>query len=589
MTSSILATRATAAALRAGMTLAAFMVLPMTQAYAQAIERNLPPQPAPSDRAALTVDQADYGKGDDTPLGVDVTGVRLIGADEGSEGKAPDGISLGRVVAVENGALQAALSPYLGKPLTRGAIARMQATVSGLWRDAGHPFMSVTVPPQEVTSGVLRLRVVEFQNAGTGAIERNLAPQVRFEAGKDIDASALEEDLDWLNRNPFRHVEGVFAPGADTGASDMTLTVTNSKPYSLFASYADTGSLATGRDRWSTGFGLWLPELNDMTLAYRFTGSDQAFALDGDGPLRLQSGKPGYLSHAASITLPTFSRQTLSIAPNYVETEQTIAGTPFSFRNRTFELPILYRSAISNILPGRYWGDVYFGVEPKWVRRATAFDGIEVATGRAGLFNLVLGWADDVSDRYGRTAVDVRLKVNPGGIVSGNTAADWTAFTGGRVTDNTYVTAGLDISRTTVLPAGFAWSSQLSGLIANQALPDTERLGLGGFYAVRGYDNDDGAGDAGLVWRNELRLPALSPLAKLGAPDTLSPFLFVDLGYGHDFAARANSTLASAGLGLDYAIATNLSANFTTATALKDATLTRAGDWTFYATIRVAY
>lgn len=557
-----------------------------------AVERNLPEQVAPGP-AAISVGDADYGHGDDTPLGVDVAGVRLIGQDEAVAGTPPRGVTVSSVPDIGLQALTEALSPYVGRPLSRALIVRMQGTVASLWREAGFPFVSVTVPPQEITSGVLTLRVVEFRAGKIAvdgyAVERNLAGQVRLVPGSRIEAGALEEDLDWLNRNPFRQVEGVFAPGDETGASDFTLKVTRDRPWSVFGSYANTGGAGTGHDRWSAGGGFWVPELNDLTASYRFTRSGEVWH-DGD-LFSLDVSRPGYLSHAARIDLPTLPRQALSIAPNFVRTNELVAGTPFSFDNQTFELPILYRSAVSNILPGHYWGDIYFGVEPKWVKRTTAFSGIEVARGDAGLFNVVLGWTGNFSDRFGRTSVDARIKANPGGVLGNNTAADWAAFTGGRVDDNTYVTLGVDVTRVTDLTHGFSWVSQLSGLIASQSLPDTERLGLGGFYAVRGYDNDDGAADSGLVWRNEFRLPTFSPLANSGAglADSLSPFAFIDLSHGYDFAAKDHTTLASTGVGLDYTIGRNLTASLTGAVALHDAAVTNAGDWTFNASIRIAY
>jgi len=569
-------------------------LLPGGWAHAQsALERNLPAQVAPRP-GALVVGEADYGKGDDKPLGVNLAGVRLIGPDEQVSETAPRGISLGDVPGIAPEAVKAALSPYVGKSLTRARIARMQSGLAALWRKAGFPFVSVTVPPQEITSGVLSLRVIEF-HAGTvkveggSALERNLAGRMRVGPGQRIDAGAIEEDLDWINRNPFRHVEGVFAPGDDKGASDITLKVTEDKPFSVFGSYANTGDEATGLDRWSAGGGLWLPMLNDMTVSYRFTRSGE-FWDDGD-LFKLDTARGGYLSHSARIDLPTFDRQALSIAPNFVETNELVDGTPFSFDNTTFELPILYRSAISNILPGRYWGDIYFGVEPKWLKRTTAFAGVDVAKGQANLFNLVLGWSDDFSDRYGTTSIDARIKGNPGGVLSNNTAADWAAFTGGRVDDNTYVTAGIDITRMTDLTHGFGWASQFSGLIADQALPDSERLSLGGYYAVRGYGSEEAAADAGLVWRNELRLPTYAPLARagVGIKDGLSPFLFVDLGHGYDFAAKDHTTLASTGLGFDYTIGANLAASLTGAVALANAGETRSGDTTLTASVRISY
>lgn len=556
-------------------------------------ERSLPDAPQLGNGGAITMDDAVYGSDDETPLGVVVAGVRLIGPNDAVPAAPPAGISIEGLPGADAGGIEAALAPFIGQPLSLGLIARMQSAVAGVWRAVGYPFMSVTVPPQEVTSGVLTLRVVEFVAGTIGtdpaapAHNAGLPAHLRQQAGAPISAPQLSEDLAWLNRNPFREVGAVFAPGDAAGTSDITLSVTEARPVSLHAGWDNTGSAATGRDRFFVGGGLWIPALNAMTVSWRFTRGAEIWS--GAGPFSLDAARPGYLSAAGRIDLPTLPRQALTVAPSYIVTNELVAGTPISFRNRILELPILYRSAVSNILPGRYWGDFYLGVEPKWLGRETGFAGVPVADADIGLVNLVLGWSHTLADPHGRTSLDLRLKANPGGILEANTAAGWSAFTSGRVTDHTYVHFGFDIARLTALPHDLAWSSQLSGLVAGQALPDSERLGLGGHQAVRGYDGGDASVDAGVIWRNELRLPVSSPLAGAGIEDALSPFAFLDLGYGRDIASATDATLASAGLGFDYSAGNSLDAGLTAALALTDAGTTRAGDWTITANVRLRY
>ncbi len=560
-------------------------------AQSAALERNLPEAPVTAP-GAIRVDDTVAGSSDETPLGVDVRGITLIGraAEVGAHPRS--GIALEGIGGAYADDVTAALRPFIGQPLSPALITRAQAAVAGVWREAGYPFVSVTVPPQEVTSGILTLRVVEFTAGTIGAnqpADAGLAGRIRQKTGEPISAPKLSEDLAWLNRNPFREVGAVFAPGDQRGASDITLEVSRQRPVSVYAGWDNNGSsLSTGRNRWFAGGGAWLEPLNDMTLAWRFTRSDDIW--HGGDIFRLEAGRAGYLSLAGRIDLPTWPRQALSIAPNFVTTNEFIAGTPFSFENTTFELPILYRTAVSNLLPGHYWGDVYFGVEPKWLSRRTRFAGFDLGKADVGLVNLVAGWSHQLIDPYGRTSIDLSLKGNPGGIIDTNTAAGWNAFTGGRVSDHTYVYAGFDITRLTTLPRDFGWISTLTGQIAGQALPDTERLSLGGHYAVRGYEGNDVSADAGAIWRNELRLPTLAPLASVAAiADSLSPFAFLDLGWGRDIAARVDTTLAGTGLGLDYAIAPGFNAGVTAAVALSDAGSTKAGDWTVAANIRFTY
>lgn len=559
---------------------------PSAMAQSTAIERNLPQAPATSG-GEIRVDDAIAGSADETSFGVDVAGIVLIGPDAEVPTRPAAGISVEGIDGGYQQAARAALAPFIGEPLNPALISRAQTAVAGVWRAAGYPFMSVTVPPQEVTAGVLTLRVVEFTAGAVTSAHAGLPAHIRQQAGAAISAAQLSEDLAWLNRNPFREVGAVFAPGDQRGASDITLTVTAERPVSVYAGWDNTGSPSTGRDRFFTGGGAWLPALGDMTLAWRYTRSGEMW--DTGDVFSLDPGRRGYLSAAGRIDLPTWPRQALSIAPNFVATNEFVAGTPFSFENATFELPVLYRTAVSNVLPGRHWGDLYVGVEPKWLSRTTRFAGIDVAEGEAGLVNLVVGWSHQFVDSHGRTGIDLRLKANPGGIVGNNTAADWSAFTGGRVSDHTYVHAGFDISRLTALPHDLSWASTLTGQLADQALPDTERLSLGGHYAVRGFEANDVAADAGLVWRNELRLPALRPLDRAGLSDSLSPFAFLDLGWGRDIAAATEETLVGTGLGFDYAIGRNVHAGATAAVALSDAGTTRSGDWTVTASIRFTY
>ena len=256
-------------------------------------------------------------------------------------------------------------------------------------------------------------------------------------------------------------------------------------------------------------------------------------------------------------------------------------NTFIDFENTTIELPVLYRSAVSNLLPGRYWGDIYGGVELKHLQRTTYFSNIPVARGDADLFQLVLGWNHRLADPWGQTVLDLRLKANPGGVLQHNNNASWQSFSNGRVHDASYAYLAFDISRTTPLPGRLAWISTLSGTLAGQALPDTERLSLGGRFAVRGYDHDDASVDSGVLWRNELRLPTI-PLVGEGQDlpaSNISPYVFADIGTGIDQASKDSTTLGSLGAGLDLSIGETFSANAFTGVALMDTDTANTGDW----------
>lgn len=595
MMCSVTSFRVTLPAVSAAMALGLFLA--GSPALAQsAIERHPPKRPdVPT--SSVSIAEQDFGRASEAPLGVNLAGIHIIGQSDAVAAHPASGITGIAAVGeagktVDPTSIRAALSPFLGKPLSLALARDVQAAIARVYKTAGFPFVSVTLPPQEITSGVLQVRVIEFQ-LGTVAVngepaESAISSQLRAKPGEPIDAAQLEEDLSWLNRTPYRRAQGAFRPGEQTGLSNLDLTVRMERPWQVFAGWSNSGSKDTGRDRYFVGANAYLAALGGTVVSYQLTGSDTAFA--DPGRLVPQDGDyPDYLSHSARITIPTFARQELEIAPAFVASRQE--PNPFiAFENRTFELPIIYRSAVSNLLPGHYWGEIYGGVEFKRLERTTYFAGIPVANGGADLFQLVLGWTRTVNDRLGRTAIDARVKADPGGVLGDNDAAAWSLFSNNRVDDVTYAYAALDISRITPLPAHLTWVSAFSGILSGQPLPDTERMSLGGRYAVRGYGYDDVSVDSGFTWRNELRLPAFALLGRFtGLSDRLSPYLFADAGYGVDKANDDSSTLASVGLGADYDIGKSVSTSLSAAYALTNVGATRSGDWAIQASFTARY
>jgi hemolysin activation/secretion protein len=560
----------------------------------QALERNLPPAPqVPGTRLAIEEPRA--GEASDEPLGVDVRGIRLLGPKDQVGGNVPSGVSFGALEGISHIELEKVLQPFLGKPLSNALLEKLRSDLVLVYRRAGYPFVAIALPPQEVTKGLLQVQIVEFTlssvnvEGGSGRTKKYIASRISIEPGGRLYSPRLEEDLEWLNRSPYRRVAGEFRPGKEPGTSELGLTVTETKPWQFVAGWSNSGSQDSGTSRYFMGGGFWVPRLNGMTFSYQMTGGEDVLKSPNLIPLN-DRNRPTYLSHSGRLVLPTFSRQALEIAPNFVATHQQ-ANIFIAFDNDTFELPIIYRSAVSNIIPGVNLGDVHAGVEFKTSTRKTTFVGIPVGEGTADLFQITAGWSLRLADRLGSTHLDLGMKANPGGVLGYNTSFAWNRFTGGRVTDITYVYGSFDIQRITNLPAGFSLRHQFNGVVANQPLPDIERLGLGGMYAVRGYVLEDATVDTGFILRNELRLPAFTPLATagVGLSDQFSPYVFADLAYGRSIRPQDHEVLASVGLGFDYDLNSRINVNFSAGYALINSTVTKGGDWTAQARISFNY
>lgn len=567
------------------------------------VERNLPPTVTGQGR--LIIGPQDLAAvADDTPMGVELAGVTLIAANDAVDRHPAAGIRIGAIGDISRTALETALLPFLGQSLSRKRIGDIQAAIAGVYRAAGYPFVSVVVPPQEVTGGVLVLRVVEFRigsvkvSGAEAGTEAGLASRVRAAPGDRISAEALDEDLIWLNRNPYRSVNGVFSPGDGLGLSTLNLEVTQQKPWQVFAGYSNSGTHTTSLDRYFVGFGVQIPGLPESFLSYQVTGSANFWSDPdsvGTGPRQ-----PSYYSQAGRLVISTGPRQTVEIAPNYAATRQNAEGTTFAFDNTTLEIPVYYRTAISNLLPGVYAGDLILGASAKMTSRSSYFAGQSYAVASAELFELILGWSATRADGWGSTSLSVKLTGNPGEVLGGNNAAHWRQYSLGRVTDATYIYGLGDLSRLTRLPAGFTWVSDLFGLAADQAMPDPAQLNLGGVSATRGYTLDDATVDTGVVWRNELRMPAFPLLSSLGfanVTNQVSPYAILDVSWGRLYGYRSSLgtmpredySLAGTGLGVDYTINRNLTATLVGGVALADAIYTKAGDFNLQARIYLSY
>jgi hemolysin activation/secretion protein len=559
---------------------AAFAVL-TTKASGQSIERNLPLAPILSAPAIAPASAVPADK-DATPIGPALTAIITLGAGDTAPSHAAAGVDLDRTPGLTGAHKR--LQRFIGRPLSKKLIAEVEAEIVGRYRAFGRPFVSVSTPEQEVSGGVLQVRVVEFHlgaKTAPGARARDAAyieSRVRAAPGQPIDATRLSQDLDWLNRFPFRRTGATFTPGAGLGATDLQLMTTTSKPWSVYAGYADLGSPLTGEDRYFAGGEAVLPLLHDAVASYQVTTSNDGL-FDKDRPFDT-AADARYRSQAGRLSIPTLPRQAIEASIDYVQSNQP--SQDFLIRQTTYEATLDYRSALSNLwrtLPG----EAALGVELKRQTSRTLFGGVAITGASFDLLQVTLAYADQESDRWGRSSGELVMHLSPGGADGRDTDAALANFSKGRSTEAQYGYLSASFSRLTSAPsvsalAGWSLTDSLIGQYAAQPLPLTEQIGLGGAGLVRGYTLDDGAFDTGVVSRNELRPPAFAALGRLSRlADQLSPYVFIDAGYAKDRRTKADAAPVSTGVGIDYQLGSRLTASLDAAWALRTIGRTEAG------------
>lgn len=546
------------------------------QAQAQAIERHLPATPKGAG-AALVEPNALPGDQDATPIGPSLRAIVLLGPTEAAHVAATDGLTVGDLARLRAGqeAVSALMGPFFGQPMSRKLIGEIEAALAGRYRHLRYPFVSFSTPEQEIGGGVLQIRVIEFvagevtvRGARSDSEAAALRARILLQGGTPIDARELSQDLDSLNRYPFREVQAVFSPGAQLGVSNLALMVQNERPWQAYAGYGNDGSPSTSLGRYFLGGSIGGVLGRDSVLSTQVTASQDWFAGRKD---------PDYQGAALNYVLPIGRRGQIEASADVVETHQSLA--PFAVRMQAVQSGLGYRATVGDWFGGQAASDVRFGVEAKRQVASTYFSGVDVYGVAMNVYQLYAGYHRTGRDALGVSNLDLTMRVSPGGLDAASSDARAVLFSQGRMKRADYGYLSLDYNHITPLRFDMALNTQLIGQYASNALPRTEQAGLGGKPLVRGYTLDDGAFDSVLILRNELHFPK----------SALSPYLFVDAGQGRDNAARTTSALYSSGIGAQLRLTRHLMIDIDAARAFNESRDGQTGDWRIHTNLTVAF
>jgi hemolysin activation/secretion protein len=382
-----------------------------------AVERNLPPAPVVS-TAPVATPNAVAASQDATPLGAELRTIVLLWGDTQliAAANVGDGVQSVGASALDNRRLRSALARFVGRPLSRKLIAEIEAEIARSARAAHHPFVSLSTPEQEVTGGVLQIRITEFRTGevvvkgGGPRATAAIRGRIRLKGGDRIDTARLSEDLEWVNRSPFRDAKAMFAPAATGGETDLTVALTSPRPYRAYAGWSNTGSQSTGTDRYYVGAVVALPGLTGAYASYQLTGSGDFWKQGGDW----FRGQPRYLAQGARVYLPTLPRQNLELTLSTSLTNQVV-NADFSVRQRTSEATLGYRSALSEAgLPAGF-GDILFAIEAKRQRRQVFFGGVGVIDQSADIWQGLVGWSKGWQKVGSQLTASANVHFGPGG------------------------------------------------------------------------------------------------------------------------------------------------------------------------------
>lgn len=460
------------------------------------------PVPAPSVTAPSSTLQKDQPQ-DDAILVSQVKGLVFVSgvgalapkgqtlADAGA-----GGVSVRGVPGLEAHAFSGRIAHFIGKPLTKSGLQKLRDETRAYLAHHGHPYVDVTIPPQNVTTGVIQVVVTPYRlgkvtvKGGRYFSKSVIEEPNNLQPGQILTLQDVQTDVTRLNSNPFLNVDTVFHPGDTPGTTDLELVAKDRLPVRVYVGYDNQGYPLLDLQEFSTGINWGNAFGTGQVLSYQYT--------------RAFNGR--FVSHSGSDVIPIESGDKILIFGSY-ETMQPNLGIFFNEVGHAGQISIrfVHDIRVTNWLTG----DFQIGYDYKATNNNLQFFGFTIIKGELQVDQFPITVDLTETDRHGQTTLENDLVLSPGDLTANNTdIAAQSLVAGGTVR---YAYDRLSMTRTTRLPDNFSWVSRVAAQVSTGILPDSEQLGGGGEGSVRGYYTDTALGSVGVLTNQELRLPPFSP------------------------------------------------------------------------------
>ena len=472
--------------------------------------------------------ELDSGKDHSRVLVGQLRTIRLEGGGDGLPGYATfvtpaiGTVEVGGLAVPKREELVSACGAFLGAPLTEHRLDRLTDTILAHYQENGRPVVDILVPEQDFAEGALRITVLEGR-VGKLVLQHSeyfntelLSRSVWVRPGDEITTTALQEQLDWLSRNPFRAAGLYASPGEEPAVGDFVITLDGVRPWRVYLGYENTGTEAAGEDRYFLGgnhgnlFGL------DHQLGYQFT----------------MSGSPDeFQAHSIAYEIPLHQQHYfLRFNGTWQEVEATseVAGLPLEVEGETLELYF----AVGRPLPrvGGLTHELALGVEVKNADSFLSFGGVSLFGDEVDIVQARLDYRASGEWGKNRMALWAAVVASPGGLTGQNNDEDFEAIRPGAQADYLYALARADWFRR----LGAEWSLRVTAeaQISSQELLPIEQFSLGGYETVRGFDERIYLADSGIAVSTELRSPAFELPEEVPGKVTVQLLGFLDHATG---------------------------------------------------------
>ncbi|WAJ38368.1 ShlB/FhaC/HecB family hemolysin secretion/activation protein [Pseudomonas sp. GOM7] len=387
---------------------------------------------------------------------------------------------------------QKVLQPFAGQCLGVGKLNELLKAITQFYIDHGYVTSRAYLPQQDLSSGELRVIVVEGHLEGLDSSElasdRELAMGFPGQTGEVLNLRELEQLVDQLNRLPSRQAQLELVPGQAVGGSRVRLQGQRSKPWRAGLSRSNDGQESTGEQQWGVNF-------------------------DWDSPL----GLADQLSLRAT-------RDAVSDSYRHSHSQSLIYQVPYGWWNFSYSFSQSYyrtQSEGNGFLFDQDGDSQTHALRGERVlhRDAVSKTAFNLGVSHLRSNNFILGNRIDTSSTR---LSEAQLGFNHGrriGTAFVNADIGWQrgigAFDAQRAGDpqssqpvaryNKYSLTLSYLQPFDLWGESFTFDSLAYGQRSEDVLFSPQRISIGGLSSVRGFKEESLSGDTGGYWRNQLR------------------------------------------------------------------------------------
>lgn len=463
-----------------------------------------------------------------------------------------------------------ACAPYLGPARTPDDVDQARAALEAVYRERGYRTVGVSIPPQTVKDGVVRLQVIENRVGHlnvTGSkyhsIERIRQHVPSLAEGTVPNFSEVERDIVAVNQQADRRITPALKAGSAPGTVDVDLVVDDDLPLHGSLELNNRASQDTTDLRAVAS----LQYDNLWQRGHSLSLSSQT------APEETDDAKVFYGSYLARFANSPFSLMLSGLRTD--SDVSTVGGTDVVGNGTVVGVRGIWAFPASE----RFFSSLSFGVEYKKFKNRISLDEDSFTT-PVEYYPFSFGFTGLLRSGAAITQFDLGTRFAFSGWGS-----DEEVFGANRAfARGQQFSLRASVDHTQPLFAGFEGRLRFSGQISDQPLISNEQFSAGGFDSVRGYLEAEALGDSGWDASLELHTPAL--FADTGFIE-LSAYTFVD-------AARLRLreslpdqeyafSLGSTGVGIDLGLWQQFHGALVWATVLRDGSSSESGDsrWLF--------